>query len=294
MRIIRHPRKKSLKGCVVALGTFDGVHRGHQKVLQCATRQAHAIDAAALAITFDPHPQSVVAPEKGIKILTTLQEREELLAHYGMDGVIVFRFNHHLQKMTARAFVEKYLVGRLGVRGVVVGFDYAFGCQRTGSIHELVELGKRYGFTVTIVPRVEKIKSRVIREMLHQGKFNPAVKLLDHAYPITGSVVKGFGRGRELGFPTANLHVDSRKLVPAEGVYAGRWGNRPCAVNIGRRPTFGVGEKVVEVHVLRFNGNLRGKKLKIDVIRKIRPERRFSNISRLKEQIVKDLAVCEL
>ena len=293
MRIIRHPKKKKLKGSVVALGTFDGVHRGHQRVIKSAVSFARRIGVASLAITFDPHPQQLIVPRRGLKLLTTLQEREELFCRFGVDGVVVIDFNKRLQKLSYDGFVRKYLVGKLGVRRVFVGFDYAFGKGRKGDVHQLRHLGRKYGFEVSVVSPVpanhNAIKSRMIRELISRGEFSKAVRLLGHPYQITGKVVRGTGRGRQLGFPTANLKVDPQKLIPAHGIYAGRLGNKRCAVNIGARPSFGIGGSVVEVHILNFNQNVRGETLKVALTGRLRDEKQFSDVEKLKEQIRKDI-----
>jgi len=293
MRIILHPKKKKLKGSVVALGTFDGVHRGHQKVIKGAVKFAKKIGVASLAITFDPHPQQLIVPKRGLRLLTLLEEREELFSSLGVDGVVVLKFNQRLRKLSYEAFVKKYLVGKLGVRRVFVGFDYAFGKGRSGDVSHLKELGKKYGFSVSVIRPVlagfSPIKSRLLRELLSQGKFKTALWRLGHPYQITGKVVRGSGRGKGLGFPTANLKVDPHKLIPAHGVYAGRVNRRKCVVNIGARPTFGADQTVVEVHILGFNRNIRGKTLKVDLIKRLRDEKQFSDVEKLKQQIRKDV-----
>jgi riboflavin kinase/FMN adenylyltransferase len=298
MRIIRHPKKKKLKGSVVALGTFDGVHRGHQKIIKSTVRYAHKLGVASLAITFDPHPQQLIVPERGLKLLTDLREREELFCELGIDGVVVIRFNRKLQKLSYEGFVKKYLVGKLGVRRVFVGFDYAFGRGRAGDVSHLKKLGKKYGFTVTVVPPVSAdhhaIKSRMIREQISRGEFSSALRLLGHPYQIAGRVIKGSGRGGVMGFPTANLKVDPHKLIPAHGVYAGIANGRKCVVNIGARPTFGTDHTVVEVHIINFHKNIRGKTVKVALTRRLRDELQFSDVEQLKKQIRKDIHKAKL
>ncbi len=298
MRIIRHPKKKRLKGSIAALGTFDGVHRGHQKVIKGAIDFAKKVGVASLAITFDPHPQQLIVPERGLKLLTTLQEREELFCELGVDGVVVIKFNKRLRKLSYESFVKKYLVEKLGVRRVFVGFDYAFGKGRKGDVHELKHLGRKHGFDVSVVPPVsadhQPIKSRMIREFVSRGDFAKAIRLLGHPYQVTGRVVKGSGRGRVLGFPTANLGLDPHKLIPAHGVYVAAIGKKKCVVNIGARPTFGTDRTVVEVHILNFNKNLRGKALKLTLIRRLRDEKQFSDVEELQRQIKKDIGKARL
>ncbi|MBN3033378.1 MAG: bifunctional riboflavin kinase/FAD synthetase [Candidatus Saganbacteria bacterium] len=293
MRIVRHPRKGKLHRPVVALGTFDGVHVGHKKVIEAAIKRAHRLSAHSAVVTFDPHPQEVVAPERGLRLLTTLAEREELFASLGVDAVVVSGFSAGLRRLSGREYVERYLVGRLGVRHVFVGYDYAFGRGRADNPAGLKKLGARCGFGVTVLPPVrcggQIVKSALVRDLISRGDFARALKLLGHPYRITGKVVSGDGRGRELGFPTANLKVDPRKLIPAHGVYFGYIDGKKCLVNIGSRPTFRTGRVTVEAHILNFRGRLGGKTLKLDLFRRLREERQFSDAEKLVAQIKKDI-----
>ena len=294
MRIIRHPEKSRLYRPVAALGTFDGVHLGHRRIIEAAVRYARKIKAHSAAITFDPHPQEVVAPERGLRLLTTLPEREELFRRFGIDAVAVIKFNHRIQNLSYSEFVQRYLVKKLAVRWVFVGYDYAFGKERTGNAKALKKLGGKYGFGVTVIPPVKVehhvVKSGKIRELISGGKFEAAVRRLGHPYRITGKVIKGAGRGRELGFPTANLKVDRYKLIPAHGVYVGFVDGKKCVVNIGSRPTFGADRSLVEVHMLNFNKNILGKYLAVDLFYRLREEKQFSDVAELREQIKKDIA----
>ena len=279
---------------VIALGMFDGVHRGHQKVLARAVSRAKQLKVPAIAITFSPHPQELICPERGLKLLTTLSEREALLAEVGIDRVVVIKFDQRLQKLTAEEFIKQYLVARLGVSEVFVGYDYAFGASRTGDIANLKKWAKIFGFKLVVVPPVKcgnkPVKSSVIRELIAAGKFNQAIKLLGHPYQITGKVGRGRGVGKGLGFPTANLQVAKDKLIPAHGVYAGEVNGEKCAVNIGDQPTFGLNRPAVEVHILNLKANLRGKLLQVDLKKRLRAEQQFSDVEKLKSQIRQDLA----
>lgn len=294
MRIIRHPEKEKLHRPVVALGNFDGVHLGHKKVIESAVKFSRKIKAHSAVITFDPHPQEVIAPERGLRLLTTLTEREELFLNLGVDSVVVTRFTPILRKLSYADFVRRYLVGKLGVRQIFIGYDYAFGKGRAGSVAELKQFGKQFGFGVSVVPPVkvggEVVKSGRIRENLSRGDFARAMKLFGHPYRLTGKVVRGDGRGKTLGFPTANLKVDPRKLIPAEGVYAGFVDGKKCVINIGSRPTFGGGKSLIEVHILNFKGNILGKTLKVDLFCRLRGEIQFSDALALIGQIKKDIA----
>jgi len=294
MRIIRHPKRRKLCRPVVALGTFDGVHLGHKKVITEAVKCAKQLKAHSAVITFDPHPQEIIAPERGLKLLTTLKEREELFCSLGADSVVVVKFTNHLRKLSCQQFVERYLIGKLGVRAVFVGYDYAFGHGRAAGVGELRKLGEKHGFAVRVIKPVtvdrQIAKSGRIREFISRGEFGKAVKMLGHVYRVTGKVVRGEGRGTELGFPTANLQVDGRKLIPAQGVYVGYVGESKCVVNIGSRPTFGAGELLVEVHLLNFSGSLRGKTIAVDLFARLRDEKQFTDTDDLIRQIKKDIA----
>ncbi|OGB89554.1 riboflavin biosynthesis protein RibF [candidate division WOR-1 bacterium RIFCSPHIGHO2_01_FULL_53_15] len=293
MKIIRHPEKGKLRRPVVALGTFDGVHVGHKRVIEAAVRHARRLRSHAAVITFDPHPQEIVAPGRGLRLLTTLQEREEIFARLGADAVVVSIFTRQLQKLSSQEYVSRYLVRRLGVRHVFVGYDYTFGRGRTGSPAELKKLGGKYGFAVTVMPPVKVgrriVKSSAIRALLSDGDFSTALKMLGHPYRLTGKVVKGVGRGKILGYPTANLKVDPRKLIPAQGIYAGFADGKKCVVYIGSRPTFGAGKTAIEAHILNFDRNIRGRTIQLDLFARLRGDRQFADTSELKAQIKKDI-----
>lgn len=284
---------------VIALGTFDGVHLGHQKIIKAAAAYAKKHGLTPTAITFDPHPQQLISPERGLKLLTTLTERHELLHKYGVKRVFVLKFDRRTQKLSSEEFVRRILVNRLYAKQVFVGYDFAFGWGRLGGGKQL----KGHGFSVTVVPAVKRkgqpVKSKRIREELSWGSFNHGVADLGHPYQLSGKVVKGEGRGRGLGFPTVNLRVNPDKLIPSHGVYAGYCecqgprakGQRryKVAVNIGARPTFGVGKVLVEAHIIGFFGNLYGKHVVLNLTKKLREEKHFSDVKKLIAQIKKDV-----
>lgn len=283
---------------VIALGTFDGVHRGHQKIIRAAVSYAEKYGLEPTAITFDPHPQQLIAPERGLMLLTILSERKELLHRLGIKKVYVLRFNHLVQKLSPEEFIKKYLVSRLKAKHIFAGYDFAFGWGRTGGVINLKKLGRQYGFDVTIVSPVKYnshlIKSKKIREELSRGDFEFGVELLGHPYQISGYVVRGKGRGKDLGFPTINLKVETDKLIPSYGVYAG-WamiGNRKfkAAINIGSRPSFGAGDALVEAHLISFSKTIYGQKVILYLEKKLRNEIHFVDIEDLKKQIKKDIA----
>ena len=297
MRIVRNPKKAGFKNTVVALGNFDGVHLGHARILRAAASRARKLKARSVALTFDPHPQQFIRPERGLRLLTTLAERERLIKDAGVDDIYVIKFNRSLRAMSYERFVKKYLLNELDARVVFVGYDYAFGRDRVGDVSHLRKLGAKLGFAVKVVKPVSAhgaiIKSRVIRELISAGRFNEALVLLGHCYVLGGRVVRGVGRGAKLGFPTANLSVDVHKLIPAPGVYAGTMEIKgellKCVVNIGNRPTFPKDGGAVEVHVLDHTGSLRGRRLEVKMCARFRDERQFSDVRELVLQIKADV-----
>lgn len=297
MRIITHLDRSRLKNLVIALGNFDGVHIGHKRILQAAVKYAKKAGLISAAMTFDPHPQQVVSPERGLRLLSTLAEREEMISALGVDELVVIKFTKGVKKLTCDQFVKRYLIDKFGVRKVFVGFDYAFGRGRAGNVAHLRDLGRRFGFGVEVVPAVtlrgRAVKSERIRGILSAGKFKEALRMLGHPYTIRGRVVRGAGRGRRLGFPTANLAVDAGKLIPSQGVYAGvvlvGGEHHKCVVNIGGRPTFPGDGGAVEVHVINFNGNIRGKVVRVDLLERFRDELQFSDVLDLRKQIKRDV-----
>jgi riboflavin kinase/FMN adenylyltransferase len=211
----------------------------------------------------------------------------------GVDGVIIKEFSKEISKLPPEKFIYDFLVKQLKVQKVFIGFDFAFGHKREGTIPLLNKLGSKYGFKVNSVRPVMAhghiVKSSTIRDMLARGDFGKAVKLLGHPYTITGKVVKGRGRGRVLGFPTANLKIAEDKLFPAHGVYAGRISNKKCVINIGSRPTFAEERFAVEVHIPGFHGNLKGKVIQVDLYKRLRDEIHFADVEKLKRQIRCDI-----
>jgi len=292
VRIIKF-RDVKARDIVLALGNFDGVHAGHQKLILEAIKYSKKRGLPCFTMTFDPHPQEVVSPARGLSLLTTLPERLDLMRRLGVDGVIIKEFSREISKLSPEKFIYDFLVKHLKVKKVFIGYDFAFGHKRTGTISLLNKLGDKYGFKVNSVRPIMThghiVKSSTIREMLTRGDFGKAIKLLGHPYTITGKVVKGRGRGRVLGFPTANLKIAEDKLVPAHGVYAGRLGNKKCVINIGSRPTFAEERFAVEVHIPGFHGNMRGRTIQVDLYRRLRNEIHFADVEKLKKQIRKDI-----
>jgi riboflavin kinase/FMN adenylyltransferase len=267
-------------------------------VVGAVLREAEARSGTSVVVTFDPHPQTVIAPERPPQILTTLQEKAMRVEALGVDVLAVVPFTTELRSLSPEAFVREYLVGRLGMAAAVVGYDHGFGRDRSGGLETVERLGREYGFAVHSMPPIivedEPVSSTRIRRALLDGDLGRATRLLGSGYPIAGRVVEGDGRGRELGFPTANLEVEeSGKLLPPDGVYAG-WVRRSEAsstaavVNLGCRPTFNGRHRSIEAHLLDFSGELYGEALVVELVERIRDERKFESPAALMDQIQSD------
>lgn len=281
---------------VVALGVFDGVHLAHRAILDAAVSRARELGVQALACTFDPHPMEVLQPERAPVALTTIPERLDLMAETGLDGAVVIAFTRALAAMEPEAFVKDVLVGRLRAREVVVGFNHRFGRGARGDAAMLESLGERLGFRAHVVEPLQvdgvPVSSTEVRAALQRGDVAVARKFLGRPYSVGGSVVHGAGRGRTLGFPTANVQPDRPVLLPA-GVYGcdllldGT--ARHAVVNIGVRPTFGEATTTVEAHVLDFSGDMYGRHVILRFHERLRPERKFASVEDLRTQIAEDI-----
>jgi riboflavin kinase / FMN adenylyltransferase len=281
----------------VALGVFDGVHLAHRAILATGVARARASGLLALACTFDPHPAQVLHPESAPVPISTPQERLELIAQTGVDTTVVLAFTSELAAVDAEAFVKDVLVARLRARDVVVGYNHRFGRGARGDARLLQALAERLGFRAHVVPPLMvdgvPVSSTEIRAALRAGDLERATRYLGRLYTITGEVIRGAGRGRALGFPTANLQPDRELLVPP-GVYAGRVDfeghSHRAVVNIGVRPTFGESTVVVEAHLLEFSGSLYGQPVRLGFVSRLRDERKFSGVEALRTQIGLDIA----
>jgi len=282
---------------VVALGAFDGIHLAHQKILATARTRARALGLRALACTFDPHPLTVLQPERAPVPITELAENLARIALQGLDTAVVIVFTREFSLLEAEAFVKDVLVGRLKAREVVVGFNHTFGRGARGNARLLAELGPQYGFVAHVIPPLVvdgvAVSSSGIRQALAAGDVARARKFLGHPYTVRGRVLRGKGRGRQLGFPTANLKPERELIVPA-GVYAARaaWegGRAGAVVNVGIRPTFGEGEYWVEAYLLDFAGDLYDSLLVLEFEERIRPEQKFPDVEALRAQVASDAA----
>jgi riboflavin kinase / FMN adenylyltransferase len=280
----------------VALGVFDGVHLGHRAILGAAVAHGRAADAPALACTFEPNPLEVLQPERAPLPITTLDERLELIAACGVDGTVVLTFTRELAAVEPEAFVKDVLVERLVARQVVVGFNHRFGRAARGDAALLRELGARMGFTVDVIAPLTvdgaPVSSTAIRAALGRGDLDAAARMLGRPYTLPGTVVAGAGRGRTLGFPTANV-APARPVLVAPGVYACTLevagGPRRAVVNVGVRPTFGEATLAVEAYLLDFSGDLYGQTVRLVFVSRVREERRFPSVDALRAQIADDV-----
>ena len=286
-----------LRGAVVAIGNFDGVHRGHRTVIGAALARARTLGRKAAALTFAPHPRTFFRPQDPLFVLSRERDRLRLLAATGLDGAIVMRFDAALAATSAQDFVERILVGGLGIAGAAIGFDFHFGQNRAGSPSFLQEEGARLGFAVDVVPQLEDegrpISSGGIRAALAASKVMEAAELLGGPWFVSGEVIHGDKRGRELGFPTANL-----KLDPACGLKHGiyvvraRIGGRLIdgVASFGRRPMFDDGAPLLEVFLFDFEGDLYGQTIDVAFVGWLRREQKFESIEALQRQMAADTA----
>jgi len=287
-----------LEKAVVTLGNFDGVHLGHQKIFELVIQKAREIGGESVVYTFEPHPMKVLYPGKRMPLITSYKERARLVEEMGIDVLVSAPFDLEFAKMEASDFVRDVLVGAIGARIVLVGYDYAFGKGRRGDTELLKKMGEEMGFEVVVVPPVmlngSAVSSSRIRSVIEEeGDVALAARMMGREFSVTGKVVEGHRRGKALGFPTANLQVES-ELMPRPGVYAVKVGIVETGgtfggmANLGTNPTFGNGTLSFEVHLFDFQGDLYGKELTVSFVDRLRDERKFPSPEALVEQLRKD------
>ncbi len=289
------PEHHALRGAVVAIGNFDGVHRGHRAVIAAALRRAWTLGRPAAALTFEPHPRSFFRPSEPLFRLTDERAKLRLLAATGLSGAIVLRFDAALARRSAEDFVAQILVKRLAVSGVAIGFDFHFGMERAGSPDYLAAQGAKRGFAVDVVPRFEdagrSVSSGPIRAALGAGHVVEAAELLGYPWFVSGEVVQGDKRGREFGYPTANMRLDPGCGL-AHGIYAVRVGigerRYDGVANFGRRPMFDQGTVLLEAFLFDFAGDLYGQVIDVAFIDWIRPELKFASVADLVRRMDED------
>jgi riboflavin kinase/FMN adenylyltransferase len=290
----------SLGPTVATVGNFDGIHLGQQRILETVSERARAAAAKSAVVTFEPHPLSVLRPERPPQRLTTRAQKEELIRRHGIELLVNIRFTPEFSATPARVFVEEFLCHRLGVLELYVGSTFGFGRQREGDLDFLAAMGRKLGFRPVGIDEVrvsgKVVSSTRIRKAIREGDTLAAAELLGRPYAMTGRVVHGEGRGREHGWPTINLEPD-HDLLPADGVYASqvwipeRRQTFDAVTNIGRRPTFpGENDRVVETHVFDFGREVYGNRIELSFVKRLRGERQFPSASELVEQIGRDAA----
>ena len=300
MELVRgmHNLRERHRGCVVTIGNYDGVHRGHQHMIAALRARATELGVPAVIVTLEPAPREFFAGDAAPARLTRLREKLDALAMYGVDRLVVLRFDQHLRDMGANEIVERLLVKGLGVRHMVVGHDFHFARNREGTIETLREAGLQHGFTVEEVERFlddgDRVSSSLVREALGSGDLARATQLLGRPYRMAGRVRRGQQLGRRLGYPTANLALH-RKVVPLWGVFAVRVSgaglvDHAAVVSLGTRPTINGTEPLLEVHVFDFDRDIYGKYLCVDFVARLRDEKRFESLDALVEQMHLDAA----
>jgi len=282
------------RNCVVAIGNFDGVHLGHQKILNYVVRAAQKNELPSVVLTFSPHPEKVLGKKK-IAMIQTLEQRQREILDWGVDSLYIIAFDRNFCLLSGQQFAKKIVVAGLRAKEVVVGTNFRFGKNRMGNVLSLHRLGKLLGFRVHSIPPVRRkgriVSSSLIRNLLEEGKIPEANALLGRYYEIEGEVVKGIQRGKALGFPTANIQTEN-EILP-RGVFLteveAREEKYPSLTNIGKRPTFHHNELNVESYLIDFSSDIYGERVKIKFLKKIRDEIRFASPEALRRQIASDL-----
>ncbi len=296
MEIITKIEKNTFEASSLALGMFDGVHLGHQKVIMNAIEKAKKLNIKSAIVTFKEHPQ-VITAKTPTKLISNVEERLGMFENLGVDYCVLLEFNEALSNMTAVEYIEKVLVSSLNAKNITIGYDHRFGSDKMGNEDLLKEYGGKYSYTADVIPAFvidgQVVSSSIIRKAISSGEVHLAHKYLGRPYEIKGIVVKGAQRGRLLGYPTANIDLCEKYIQPKEGVYAGiaEINNKKykTVVNIGKRPTYNDIEKsLLEAHLIDFEGDLYSKELKISFIQRIRDEIKFQSEQELKIQIQQD------
>ncbi len=304
MTVLQHVDEiSSSPNPVATIGTFDGIHLGHQKLIRLLAEKKKQYHGSSYVITFEPHPQLVLKTKsKPIAILTTLEEKIEILQQFDVDYLLVLPFTNELAQLSGESYIKSFLCQRLGLVDVVIGYDHSFGYHRSGNMKLLQRLAEECHFQVDVVePFVlagQPVKSRSIREMIDLGQVDLAQQFLGRPYQLSGWVIAGEGRGRKINFPTANLQANHpHKLIPGDGIYAvqvvvdGKKYNG--AVSIGFRPTFASTNKTIEANIFDFDGDLYGQTITLQFIQRLRDEVKFSSVDQLISQMQNDVQLAQ-
>ena len=290
---------EKLPNAVVTIGNFDGVHLGHREIFRRVKREAAALGGVSLVITFAPHPIKMLGLKKEFRLINTYAEKELLLEASGIDYLLTIPFTAEFAAISAERFVRDILVGTIGVRKLIIGYDYAFGKNREGNVAMLRRMGEELGFTVEVLEPIASgelvYSSTAVRRMISEGDVEGVVRLIGRHFSVGGTVVHGRQRGKGLGFPTANLQTD-KELIPKPGVYAVKVkiddATYDGACNIGDNPTFGNGSLSIEVFIFDFDGDIYGREVRLYFVDRIRDEVAFPNPEALREAIARDVARC--
>ncbi|WP_353777194.1 bifunctional riboflavin kinase/FAD synthetase [Winogradskyella sp. 3972H.M.0a.05] len=287
------------KGSVVTIGTFDGVHIGHQKILEQLLHVANQRHLEPKVLTFFPHPRMVIQPDFKIELLTTIEEKRDILSDLGINAFVIKPFTKEFANLSAEAYVKTVLVDELNAKHIIIGYDHRFGKNRSADINDLRNFGQQYGFSVDEIPAQDikdiAVSSTKIRQALSQGELSLANSYLGYHYFINGIIIKGKGLGKTIDFPTANIYVDKTyKLIPKQGVYAVQSiidSKRVFGMmNIGTNPTVDGSKESIEVHFFNFDQDIYGKTLKVEFLHRLRDEKKFESVEALKEQLGRDKA----
>lgn len=281
----------------MTIGTFDGVHIGHRKILDKIINHANSTALKSAVLTFFPHPRMVLQKDADIKLLNTIDEKITILEELGLDILVIHPFTVNFSRLTATEFVRDILVNTMNIKKVIIGYDHRFGRNRTANITDLIAFGNALDFTVDEIPAQEiedvSVSSTKIRNALDEGDVETANRYLGYAYMLTGTIVKGKGIGKQLGYPTANLYIEERyKLIPKNGAYTVKSSLNGQTVygmmNIGFNPTVNGTEKSVEINFFDFDADLYGKKIQVAILGRLRDEHKFESVAALKTQLAKD------
>ena len=287
---------------ILTIGTFDGVHVGHQKIIKALVKEAHNKKLLANVLTFFPHPRMVLQKDAQIKLIDTLAEKETFLRELGVDTLIIHPFSKEFSRLSALEFTRDILVNQLKISELFIGYDHRFGKNREATVADLTSFGKTYDFKVNIIPAQDvsaiTVSSTKIRTAILDGDFIKVVDFLGRFFQLSGTVTKGQSLGRTINFPTANLLIDSQhKIIPPKGVYLvsifHHQNQYYGMMNIGTRPTLNGDKQTIEVHIFEFNKNIYGSSLTIHFIEKIRDEQKFESFDALKKQLIKDKEICK-
>ncbi|CAN5326687.1 bifunctional riboflavin kinase/FAD synthetase [soil metagenome] len=287
---------------VITIGTFDGVHAGHQKIITRLVETAKVSQLESAILTFFPHPRMVLQEDSGIRLINTIEERRQILEKTGLDHLIIHPFTHQFSRLSALEFVRDILVNRLNAKKVIIGYDHRFGRNRTANIDTLREFGRQFDFEVEEIGQQEiedvAVSSTKIRKALEDGRVEKANNYLQHPFTLTGTVVEGKGIGKDFGYPTANLKIEEQyKLIPKIGVYVVRSVINEIPyfgmMSIGTNPTVGGTSQTIETYFFLLNEDLYGKKLQIEMLTRIRDEKKFDSVTALQLAMKQDEAFCE-